>query len=140
MRAAEEIIERFNSAPDMPSLTPALVRSLFRAIYLINPDRAISGICRIPTLVTTELILLREIFAVWPEFSGVYHYPIKAPVYIELSPSEAYFFFCKTSSMWHPNSIYGAARRRLYDFCLSMLEELLQYYRDVGTYTLQSSK
>lgn len=63
-----------------------------------------------------------------------------AAAYLGMSPSDAYFFFSKTGSMWHKDAIYGAARRRLHSFCLSVLEDLLQYYREVGSYTLQSSK
>ncbi len=140
MTPAKELIELFNSAPDFPALTPELVRSLYRTLNLINPHTAKGGICTIPLLSVNELILLKAIFPLWPEYSGNQDYPIKSPAYFGLSPVEAYYFFSKTSSMWHRESLYGTARRRLYDFCLSMLKELLQYYRDVGTYTLQSSK
>ncbi len=140
MKEAKEIVEIFNSDPDLPSLTPELVRSLYTMLCRIDASTTKTGICAILLLAFNELSLLRAIFTLWPEYSGVDNYPIKAPAYLDMSPSDAYFFFSKTSSMWHRDAIYGAARLRLWSFCISVLEDLLQYYRDVGTYTLSSSK
>lgn len=141
MKEAKEIIELFNSNLDLPPLTPKLVRTLYTALYRLDPNKSLSGICVIANnLGGYEITLLLKIFPLWSEFSGNYHYPIKAPAYLAMTEEEAYFFYCKTSSMWHKDAIYGAARRRLHSFCLYVLEDLLQYYRDVGTYTLQSSK
>lgn len=141
MKEAKEIVEIFNCDPELPALTPGIVRTLYMALYSLDPNKERSGICSVLIFTTTpQFSLLKAIFTIWPEFSGVNQYPIKCPAYLGLSPSEAYFFFSRTSSMWHRGAIYGAARRRLWSFCLSVLEDLLQYYRVEGTYTLSSSK
>lgn len=116
-----------NDSPDTPILTPETVQSLYSQLMSINPNTAITGLCHelaIPNW--EEHWLLKTLFKIWPEYSGNYSFPIKSPAYLKSIDAEAYLIYHGSSLMWHPNTIYGAARRRLLAFCLSVLEEMVE--------------
>ena len=115
-----------NDSPVLPILTTKTVQSLYRQLMDINPNTAMAGICNEIDLFTgAEIILLDALFKIWPEYTGDY-FPIKSPAYLKSINKNAYFIYNRSSLMWHPNTIYGAARRRLWAFCISVLEEMVE--------------
>lgn len=118
-----------NVQPDTPTLTPETVQSLYNQLMDINPNTATSGICdEIGLYHLEDIWLLKTLFKIWPECdrSLESNFPIKAPAHLKLNSADAYFLYQDSSLMWHPKSIYGAARRRLWAFCIAVLEEMLE--------------
>lgn len=116
-----------SDSPESPILTTKTVQSLYRQLMDINPNTAMVGICNeIDLFNEAEIKLLHALFKLWPEYSGDYNFPIKSPAHLKLISIDAYFIYSGSSLMWHPNTIYGAARRRLWAFCLSVLEEMVE--------------
>lgn len=114
-----------NASPDTPILTTETVQSMYRQLMSINPNTATEGICNeIDLFNGAEIKLLDALFKIWPEYSGNYDFPIKSPAHLKLISIDAYFIYRGSSLMWHPKTIYGAARRRLWAFCISVLEEM----------------
>ena len=110
-----------------PILTLETVQSLYSQLMSINPNIATTGICNEIDLFTgAETRLLNALFRIWPEYAGDYNFPIKSPAHLKSIDEDAYFIYRGSSLMWHPNTIYGAARRRLLAFCLSVLEEMVE--------------
>jgi len=116
-----------NDSPVLPILTTKTVQSLYRQLMDINPNTAMVGICNELNLFNeAEVILLGALFKIWPEYTGDYNFPIKSPAYLKSINKNAYFIYNGSSLMWHPKTIYGAARRRLLAFCISVLEEMVE--------------
>lgn len=116
-----------SDSPELPILTTETIQSLYRQLMSINPNTATAGICNEIDLFTgAEIRLLDALFKIWPEYSGNYSFPIKSPAYLKSINKNAYFIYHGSSLMWHPKTIYGAARRRLWAFCLSVLEEMVE--------------
>ena len=116
-----------NDSPVLPILTTKTVQSLYRQLMDINPNTAMVGICNKLNLFNeAEVILLGALFKIWPEYTGDYNFPIKSPAYLKSINKNAYFIYNRSSLMWHPKTIYGAARRRLLAFCISVLEEMVE--------------
>lgn len=114
-----------NDSPATPILTLETVQSLYRQLMAINPNTATSGICNeIDIFNGAEARLLNALFNIWPEYARDYNFPIKSPAYLKSIDAEAYLIYHGSSLMWHPKTIYGAARRRLWAFCISVLEEM----------------
>lgn len=104
-------------------LTLETVQRLYSQLMSINPNISTTGICDELYLPSrAEIRLLHALFRIWPEYSGDYNFPVK----LKSINEEAYFIYCGSSLMWHPKTIYGAARRRLWAFCLSVLEEMVE--------------
>ena len=59
---------------------------------------------------------LEEMFPRWPEFSGLWGYPVPAPASWEMTPREAYGY---ATDLWDPECEYGAARLRLLDWLIA---------------------
>ena len=116
-----------NVVPDTLILTPETVQSLYNQLMDINPNTATLGICNeIDRRYLKDTRLLKTLFKIWPDYSLDSYFPIKAPAPLKLDSREAYFLYKNSSLMWHPKSIYGAARRRLWAFCIAVLEEMLE--------------
>lgn len=116
-----------NGLSGTPILTPETVQSLYSQLRSINPNIATTGICNeLATPNWEERWLLKTLFKIWPEYAGGYNFPIKSPAHLKLGLVDAYFIYSGSSLMWHPKTIYGAARRRLLAFCLSVLEEMVE--------------
>ena len=118
-----------NVVPDTLILTPETVQSMYNQLMDINPNIATSGICdEIDNLHRGNIRLLTTLFKIWPECdrSCESPFPIKSPAHLKLNSADAYFIYNDSSLMWHPKSIYGAARRRLWAFCIAVLEEMLE--------------
>lgn len=116
-----------NDSPVLPILTTKTVQSLYRQLMDINPNTAMVGICyKLNLFNEAEVILLDALFKIWPEYTGDYNFPIKSPAYLKSINKNAYFIYSGSSLMWHPKTIYGAARRRLWAFCISVLEEMVE--------------
>lgn len=116
-----------NASPDTPILTTETVQGIYRQLMSINPNTATEGICNeIDLFNEAEVRLLNALFKLWPEYARDYNFPIKSPAYLKSIDAEAYLIYSGSSLMWHPNTIYGAARRRLWAFCISVLEEMLE--------------
>lgn len=116
-----------SDSPEGPILTTETVQSLYRQLMDINPNTATSGICRELDLFNgAEIKLLHALFKIWPEYAGDYDFPIKSPAYLKPISKNAYLIYRGSSLMWHPKTIYGAARRRLWAFCISVLEEMVE--------------
>lgn len=64
---------------------------------------------------------LQPIFPLWPEFSGDIRFPVPAPE--NYGSPENYFFVADEYEMWSKTHPYGAARRRLLEFCINQLEK-----------------
>lgn len=108
-----------------PILTLETVQSLYRQLMSINPNTATAGICiELHNLNLEERWLLKALFKIWPECSGYDSFPIETPAHLYSIDADAFFLYRGSSLMWHPKTIYGAARRRLLAFCLSVLEEM----------------
>ena len=118
-----------NAVSATPILTPETVQSLYNQLMGINPNTATLGICNELALHHLEDIrLLKTLFKIWPEcdLSWDSVFPIKSPAHLKLNSADAYRLYQDSSLMWHPKSIYGAARRRLWAFCIAVLEEMLE--------------
>lgn len=118
-----------NVVPDTLILTPETVQSLYNQLMDINPNTATSGICNeIYHSYGKDMRLLTTLFKIWPECGPSWEgtFPIKSPAHLKLNSEDAYFLYQDSSLMWHPKSIYGAARRRLWAFCIAVLEEMLE--------------
>lgn len=116
-----------SDSPELPILTTKTVQSLYRQLMDINPNTAMVGICnKLDLFNGAEIKLLHALFKIWPEYAGDYDFPIKSPAYLKPISIDAYFIYNGSSLMWHPKTIYGAARRRLLAFCLSVLEEMVE--------------
>lgn len=116
-----------NDSPELPILTTKTVQSLYRQLMDINPNTATSGICdEIGLRYWEDSWLLKTLFKIWPDYSWDSDFPIKSPANLKLNSRDAYLLYQDSSLMWHPKSIYGAARRRLWAFCISVLEEMVE--------------
>lgn len=62
--------------------------------------------------------LLKQVFKIWPEFSGHIHYPI-------VGTAVAYYTAIEKKVMWEGE--YGAARYRLLDFTIQSVQDMIDY-------------
>ena len=63
---------------------------------------------------------LHPIFASWPEFSGHPHFPVPSPD--EDMNEHDFYMAASDHEMWSADHPYGAARRRLLEYCINQLE------------------
>ena len=109
--------------------------TLLEALKAINPDKMMNpshGICDevqfllIQADVTREqrgiyVEQLNQLFLKWPEFSGHPRFPVPSP---DDDLDELDFYMgASAHEMWSPLHPYGAARRRLLEYCINQLEK-----------------
>lgn len=96
-----------------------LLKSLLKIKACPDKDR---GICNsVPVYFDRNGLLLPSLFKAWPKFSGMLSFPVPHPT----EPVSAGAAYYSAENKWEGE--YGALRMELLDFCITELEDQLEF-------------